>query len=70
MNKNGQPKTNSAKPKTRVVHISIPISLFNRIRKTAAAEKRSINSKIGLLIEEAALGEAARDSRRQYEAQR
>lgn len=47
--KNGQSKTNHAK--TRVVHVAIPIPTFNRIRKMAEADDRSINYKIVNLIE-------------------
>ena len=66
--KKRQSKTNGTK--TRVVHVAIPLPTFNRIRKMAEADDRSINYKIVGLIESAVDGVVARESRRQYEAQK
>jgi len=64
--KNGQSKTIRTKPATRTVHVAIPLPTFNLIRKMAAADDRSINYKIGALIEQAA---HSQETRRQYRAQ-
>lgn len=47
--KKRQPKTNGTK--TRVVHVAIRMPTFNRIRKLAVSQDRTINYKIGALIE-------------------
>ncbi len=49
--KKRQPKTNGTK--TRVVHVAIPIPTFNKIRKIAKAEDRSINWKLNTVIQQA-----------------
>jgi hypothetical protein len=43
---------------------------LDKIKKLAKAERRSINSKTGMLIEQAVYTELARESRREYEAQK
>lgn len=49
-NKNGQSKTSKAK--TRVVHVAIRMPTFNKIKKIAKAEDRSVNWKINAAIEQ------------------
>lgn len=66
--KNGQSKT--ARNGTRTLHVAVPVSLLDKIKKLAKAERRSINSKTGMLIEQAVYTELARESRREYEAQK
>jgi hypothetical protein len=53
MNKNGQAKTIRTKSGTRIVHVAIPMPTFNKIKKIAKAEDRSINWKISTVIQQA-----------------
>jgi hypothetical protein len=49
--KNGQSKTTkSGKPKTRIVHVAIPLPIFHKIKKDAEAAGRSVNWKLSTLI--------------------
>jgi hypothetical protein len=50
---NNHKATNSTKSQRESLHVTFDCSVLERIRKQAAAEKRSANSKIELLVEQA-----------------
>jgi hypothetical protein len=50
---NNHRTTNSTKSQRESLHVTLDRSVLERIRRQAAAEKRSANSKIELLVEQA-----------------